>query len=568
MVSAASSATSALRIDFLRGCLSKAQELKELIEASQMHAPEAPTYNGPIPDLDLPFPHDIVLSVEEMGLPRHLCNQIKSKVAEKILESQRACTEVYQRTCRELPESIVSSEYLSNLGRSYQNFYNKHQLPKFRANILISKATLGMVSKHQTQESKRPTFNSEYTPILEKYFERNAYPSRPDRILLARKSSMSERQIEVWFQNHRNRAKKEGIILRRMSPEQTPLEFLEHKTFSHVVSSQRMPSSQNDVDIPDNHNETIKVAAKVNLHSSRSSSNLKIHDPLGTISQPFEPFPSLTPAPYTFPRPYQRNPTNPFTDPLPQQEGPRFPPPNWPRKPATRIPSPSSINMEEFITMFALKLSIRRGSGMKTADTSFRTGAWFSSRVTVPSPAPHPALIRVKALPRSLIPIPLLRTTAMGPNPSSTLSSTSQPPAKNAFKPRKTAPFPFRTPQKTQPQSIDTFLPVYQPFGSRTSSFASVSSSQSRSSSGSISSSPEPSTPPHSPTVNSHDTHKLVVQESTSDTYLDLFAGIVEPQFDLSQNFDYFLDNANIFTDKHPISMQNFPYLDPLFSAT
>jgi Homeodomain len=38
----------------------------------------------------------------------------------------------------------------------------------------------------------------EYTPCLERYFEYNAYPSAPDRLLLARKSMMTPRQIEVW----------------------------------------------------------------------------------------------------------------------------------------------------------------------------------------------------------------------------------------------------------------------------------------------------------------------------------------------------------------------------------
>jgi hypothetical protein len=38
----------------------------------------------------------------------------------------------------------------------------------------------------------------EYTPLLEKYFEYNSYPSGPDRLMLARKSMMTPRQIEVW----------------------------------------------------------------------------------------------------------------------------------------------------------------------------------------------------------------------------------------------------------------------------------------------------------------------------------------------------------------------------------
>jgi hypothetical protein len=34
--------------------------------------------------------------------------------------------------------------------------------------------------------------------MLEQYFEHNAYPGLPDRLVLARKSKMTPRQIEVW----------------------------------------------------------------------------------------------------------------------------------------------------------------------------------------------------------------------------------------------------------------------------------------------------------------------------------------------------------------------------------
>ncbi|KIJ94115.1 hypothetical protein K443DRAFT_111002, partial [Laccaria amethystina LaAM-08-1] len=58
---------------------------------------------------------------------------------------------------------------------------------------------------------------------LEKYFEYNAYPSAPDRLLLARKSMMTSRQIEVWFQNHRTRARKDGLPLRKLTSHPLPI---------------------------------------------------------------------------------------------------------------------------------------------------------------------------------------------------------------------------------------------------------------------------------------------------------------------------------------------------------
>ncbi|KAG5353673.1 hypothetical protein C0989_003810 [Termitomyces sp. Mn162] len=83
-------------------------------------------------------------------------------------------------------------------------------------------------------KTDRPAFNhstfsdvleQEYTPLLEKYFEYNAYPSAPDRVVLARKCMMTPRQIEVWFQNHRNRAKKERRVLRRLTIDKLPVDL-------------------------------------------------------------------------------------------------------------------------------------------------------------------------------------------------------------------------------------------------------------------------------------------------------------------------------------------------------
>ncbi|KAG5634563.1 hypothetical protein H0H81_001520, partial [Sphagnurus paluster] len=66
---------------------------------------------------------------------------------------------------------------------------------------------------------------NEYTPLLEKYFEYNAYPSAADKAVLARKSMMTARQIEVWFQNHRNRARRDGRPIRKLTEDPLPLEI-------------------------------------------------------------------------------------------------------------------------------------------------------------------------------------------------------------------------------------------------------------------------------------------------------------------------------------------------------
>ncbi|KAF9486287.1 hypothetical protein BDN70DRAFT_869763 [Pholiota conissans] len=517
-----SSLDTKIHVDLLRKCQLEAQQLKSFIEGCQIPMPPSSSYSGPIPHLHLPFPCDILLSIESVGLPDHLCQQVKAKVTEKITEFQRICTAVYMQTCRDLPGPHTDPKHLISLAKMYYTLYNDYQIPKFRAQISTSTATMYTVKNKRTQDTKRPTFNFEYIPFLEKYFENNAYPSRPDRVLLARKSLMSERQIEVWFQNHRNRAKKEGIPLKRLSPQQSsPMELLGSQT--NFVLQQRK------------HTPNITY-----MRGGQHKTPEEIHN----LSD--ESFTVSIHNPHVFPTPYHHNLKYSFAHPSQQAGRAKFPPPNWPRKTASMQPPPS-VNMEEFVDMFASKLSIRRGAGMKAGYTTSKSRPWFYATITVPSHAPHPALVHTKAPCYPPIPSILPRTTTSSSiRTAPSISNASIPRSSElASRARKTPPFTFRTPQKLAlSSSVNASLSVSQPFSSRTPSSASVSSSDSRSTSLSNGSSPGPATPPHSPTAEPCFIQKPSVQESNLDDYVNLFAGIVEPQYqDLSQNFDYLLSN-------------------------
>ncbi|KAG6901150.1 hypothetical protein C0995_016451 [Termitomyces sp. Mi166 len=95
----------------------------------------------------------------------------------------------------------------------------------FASVYAVTRDSTSITPTRPIEMQKKPVFNREYTPLLEKYFEFNAYPSAPDRAFLARKSMMSPRQIEVWFQNHRNRARKEGKCLRKLTDHSLPPEL-------------------------------------------------------------------------------------------------------------------------------------------------------------------------------------------------------------------------------------------------------------------------------------------------------------------------------------------------------
>ncbi|KAF8868984.1 hypothetical protein CPB84DRAFT_1695023, partial [Gymnopilus junonius] len=85
---------------------------------------------------------------------------------------------------------------------------------------------------------------------LEKYFEYNAYPSSKHQEILAAKSDMTRRQIEVWFQNHRNRAKKEDRVLKRFnSASDYPLEVaLSVLPCGNLSQVNRLPTPSSEED--------------------------------------------------------------------------------------------------------------------------------------------------------------------------------------------------------------------------------------------------------------------------------------------------------------------------------
>nr|AAB65847.1 Y5 [Schizophyllum commune] len=94
----------------------------------------------------------------------------------------------------------------------------REEMEKQRAHIT---ATMG------PSEKKRRKFHSEYTPLLELYFRFNAYPTWADRRALAEKTGMLTRQITVWFQNHRRRAK--GPLPRMSPTDKIPMEQFERE---------------------------------------------------------------------------------------------------------------------------------------------------------------------------------------------------------------------------------------------------------------------------------------------------------------------------------------------------
>jgi hypothetical protein len=168
-------------------------------------------------------------------------------------------------------------------------------------------------------------------------------------------------------------------------------------------------------------------------------------------------FGCLTP-PHAFPTCYPHNCANPF----PNDNGIfRFAPPVWRRRPAAANPPPSaSVNLDEFVAMFASKLNLEDcSSTVQTRRKTSLTKPWFAATVTIASPAPHPALLRrscVSPLSQTIAPptsVPPIQTSSRSRSSSVTPVS---PPLSQISRPKKRAPLPRRGPTVTSSRSTLT----------------------------------------------------------------------------------------------------------------
>lgn len=253
---------------------------------------------------------------------------------------------------------------------------------------------------------------------------------------------MTPRQIEVWFQNHRNRARKDGKPIRKLTEDPLPLEIslnsLERKMpFFTIPEHERKPPIKPESPNDDSDDEDTSSPSRPSLDPTSATALSPLRPP--------HAFPTLYPAGCDY-------------DPFPIRTGAyRFPPPVWFRKPATsQRTSKIAINMEAFIADFDTKLHLRAPISKKRR--SKVASSWCASRATILPPAPHPALVR------SSISFPLVHMPCLPVFPASPLRShpfqspnlfvrpmtrlSAQHPNDSPIR-RKVARLPKRTPKST-----------------------------------------------------------------------------------------------------------------------
>ncbi|KAK0198891.1 hypothetical protein F5146DRAFT_1021373, partial [Armillaria mellea] len=127
--------------------------------------------------------------------------------------------------------SDVQQQYRHHIAPLFQGQFLRQGLPGLMRHYMQEKAVLAPAAV-TSNARPAPKFNTAYIPFLKAYFDYNAYPSLHDREMIAKKSMMTSRQIEVWFQNHRRIEKKAGrpCVKRKASdagPSQSQIDKIE-----------------------------------------------------------------------------------------------------------------------------------------------------------------------------------------------------------------------------------------------------------------------------------------------------------------------------------------------------
>ncbi|KAF8225090.1 hypothetical protein L208DRAFT_1380767 [Tricholoma matsutake] len=556
----------------------KLQEISRI--AQRMQSFSAPDHRKRTNDLLVSFPPQLIPStttilpqLEETGLPHGLAEEISSTYL-KACDELRSICELSLRKAVASLEGSVTTETVHSMVRIWSTAHSQRTSTWSESAVSRARALVAKTQSRDTSEAKKASFNYEYTPLLEKYFEYNAYPSAPDRAVLARKSMMTPRQIEVWFQfqNHRNRAKKEGRTLRRLSSDPLPLELslqsLEQKMpFFTVPESERKMVIESDASESEASDEVDKA---INQKSIPNANTTDL-----AMTAPSHAFPTTYPPSCHY-------------VPFPCKNGKStFPAPVWSRKPATSLQARAIGDFDDFVADFSAKLVLRevpsknggRGNHVPSAKT---LRPWFTATHTFAPPAPHPAFIRsysAHVTSSRSSPIPAISAPSSrlhpfrSPSPYSLPTSLIPPTQSTPAVRRKVARLSKRSPNRqsmahrgVSPATSEASLsPSSRSCSStsRVSSFGSDSPTKRRPSSSSSSSSPSSTltTPELSPAMLPEHTQSPVAVAGIDFQDLESLFGDplnnVSPDAGLQLNFPA-EDSLNVpaFTEKQPLSLR------------
>jgi len=272
------------------------------------HLPISKSVAAPIPQLllDVPSLQGISAQLEDHGTPSLVAHELASIHVNRCSELASRYTAMHAKTCQELARiwHISPSGHLNGLytriGRLQETYYL--QVDAWLQDLVERVHEQFEAAPVRPASSRRRPFNQDYVSTLEAFFEKNSYPSRADRVHLAKKSGMALRQINVWFQNKRRRSRQAGAKFE-------PLDCSNSSTAEQRTYFPDTPNPQLDYETTTNPPSVISDGEETDIEdypedqqtwSRASSFTLVPDDPPFTYEIPEYAFPAVYPPPLDY----------------------------------------------------------------------------------------------------------------------------------------------------------------------------------------------------------------------------------------------------------------------------
>ncbi|KAJ7048274.1 hypothetical protein C8F01DRAFT_1192845 [Mycena amicta] len=171
--------------------------------------PRAPPVTA-LPKYDLPLPSSISERLVVLGLTATHAEKLSAQYLSSCEVVRSTSQKLLRTACEEISSLPHHSEAPSRVQRLLDGLAATHKKQYFKELQRLEDGVYSIVprlKKAIQAQGKKDDFNYDFLPYLETFFSHNCAPSKADQLVMAKKSGMSRKQIQVWFQNHRSRSR-------------------------------------------------------------------------------------------------------------------------------------------------------------------------------------------------------------------------------------------------------------------------------------------------------------------------------------------------------------------------